>query len=194
MPDSWPPVPRRLPRLLTGIFITSQIIIAAYLLLALWPPTIRAATAVSGPNGQATGALATTEQSVQTDIFGFHFSTTVDGLYILLVMAAGALGSALATATSFASYVGNRTFTSSWIPWYLIRFPIGLGLPLVIYFGIQGGLLNINAGSSALNPYGIVAVAGFAGMFSKQIMDKLQEWADQRRRRDSLYCDALTRR
>ena len=178
MTDSWPQS-RRLPVRLTGIFIVSQIIIAAYVLLALWPPTIRAATATSVPDGQATSAFATPEQSVAVAIFGFHFSTTIDGLYIILVMAAGALGSALSTATSFATYMGNRRFASHWIPWYLIRFPIGLGLPLIVYFGIQGGLLNINAGSSALNPYGIVAVSGFAGMFSKQIMDKLKAWADK---------------
>jgi hypothetical protein len=179
MTAGMPPIPRRISILLTGIFITAQVIVAAYALFTLWPPTIEAATATSAPAEQATPGSATAQPTVDVRIFGSEFRTTVDGLYLLLVMAAGALGSGLATATSFSTYVGNRRLASSWIAWFLLRTPVGLGLPLVIYFAIQGGLLNINAGSSALNPYGIVAVAGFAGLFSKQVIDKLNDWANK---------------
>ena len=42
-------------------------------------------------------------------------------------------------------------------------------------FAARGGLVSGNAGATDLSPYGIGALAGLAGMFSKQATDELRE-------------------
>ena len=94
---------------------------------------------------------------------------------VLLVIFAAALGSYIHAVTSFATFVGNRQIVASWCWWYVLRIPIGVSVGLVCFFLIRGGLVAPGAGSSAVNPYGITAVAALAGMFSKQATDKLEE-------------------
>jgi hypothetical protein len=45
----------------------------------------------------------------------------------------------------------------------------------MVYFAARGGLVSGNAGATDLSPFGIGALAGLAGMFSKQATDKLRE-------------------
>jgi hypothetical protein len=105
--------------------------------------------------------------------------TSLEERLLLLVIVAGALGSYVHAATSFADYLGNRKFTSSWTWWYVLRPFIGVVLALVIYFAIRGGflLLVTNGATEAkdINPFGIGALAALTGMFSKQATDKLNE-------------------
>jgi hypothetical protein len=80
-----------------------------------------------------------------------YFQLGIETRFLLLVMVAGALGSYIHLATSFADYLGNRQFVKSWGWWYILRPFIGM------------------------SPYGIAAIAGLAGLFSKQATDKLRE-------------------
>jgi hypothetical protein len=50
-----------------------------------------------------------------------------------------------------------------------------MALALVFYFVIRGGFLTTSSGAKDINPYGIAALAGLVGMFSKQATDKLGE-------------------
>jgi len=95
--------------------------------------------------------------------------------FLLLVLIAGALGGFIHTATSFADFVGNRSLVTSWLWWYLLRPLIGSCLAAVVYFAIRAGLITVAQGASALNPFGVVAIAAMSGMFSKQATDKLRE-------------------
>jgi hypothetical protein len=97
---------------------------------------------------------------------------------ILLVMVTGALGSYVHAATSFADFVGNRQLARSWVWWYVLRPFIGVGLALIFYFVVRGGLLSVKADATDVSLFGIIAVAGLAGMFSKQATDKLSEVFD----------------
>lgn len=101
-----------------------------------------------------------------------------DARLILIVLCAGALGSHVHAATSFASYVGNRSLKMSWAWWYVLRPFIGMSLALIFYFVVRGGLLATSAQSSELSAFGVAAVAGLVGMFSKQATDKLRELFD----------------
>lgn len=94
---------------------------------------------------------------------------------LVLVAVAGALGSYIHLATSFADYLGNRQFVSSWKWWYVLRPFIGSALAAIIYFAARGGLLSGVAGAGDVSPYGMTALAGLVGMFSKQATDKLRE-------------------
>jgi hypothetical protein len=101
-----------------------------------------------------------------------------DARLILIVLFTGALGSCVHAATSFASFVGNRRLVLSWAWWYLLRPFIGAALALIFYFVLRGGLLATAASASDMSPFGIAAMAGLAGMFSKQATDKLREVFD----------------
>jgi hypothetical protein len=107
--------------------------------------------------------------------------TTLEERLILLVVVAGALGSYIHSATSYADFRGNRQFGPSWLLWYILRPFIGVSLALVVYFAIRGGLLSVvlNGGeandATKINPFGIAAISGLTGMFSKQAADKLAE-------------------
>ena len=107
--------------------------------------------------------------------------TTLDERLILLVVVAGLLGSYIHSATSYADFRGNREFEPSWLIWYLLRPFIGASLALVVYFALRGGLLSaVLSGTqptdaTQINPFGIGAISGLTGMFSKQAADKLAE-------------------
>ena len=93
----------------------------------------------------------------------------------MLVIIAGMLGSFVHGATSLADYIGNNKFNKRWTWFYLLRPSIGMALALVFYFVIRGGFLTTSGGAKDINPYGIAALAGLVGMFSKQATDKLSE-------------------
>lgn len=97
---------------------------------------------------------------------------------IELVLTAGALGSYIHAATSFADYSGNRRLVKSWLWWYILRTPVGMALAVILYFILRGGMLTGVQAETRLNPYGIAAISGLAGMFSKQATDKLKELFD----------------
>lgn len=98
--------------------------------------------------------------------------------YILIVIVAGALGSFVHLATSFADFVGNRRLVRSWMWWYALRPFIGIALALLFYFVFRGGLMTTSSTTTELSVFGIAAMSGLAGMFSKQVTDKLREICD----------------
>jgi hypothetical protein len=132
-----------------------------YGLISVWP-AVAAAT-------------AETPEDEQISFFGLSYTASPDTAMILLVVFASALGSYVHAATSFGDYVGNRELRRSWTWWYLLRFWIGIAIALLFYFALRGGFLVADGSSSDLNPYGIAALAGMTGLFSKQATDKLNE-------------------
>jgi hypothetical protein len=151
---------------LLGWGLIALALLLAYLFLILWP---------SGLHSDATG------ESVQTIyLFGRRatFHVTLDVQIILMVMAAGGLGSFIHAATSFGDFVGNEKLTTNWIWWYLLRPSIGMILAAIFYLVIRGGFLSAGTEAGKINPFGIAALAGLVGMFSKQATDKLSEVFD----------------
>lgn len=132
-----------------------------YGLLTVWPAV--------------TAATADPPKDEEISLFWITYITTPDTALILLVAVASALGSYVHAATSFGDYVGNRTLRRSWMWWYLLRFWIGIAIALLFYFALRGGFLVADGSTEDLNPYGIAALAGMTGLFSKQATDKLNE-------------------
>ncbi len=97
---------------------------------------------------------------------------------LAIVMITGALGSFIHIATSFASFVGNRRLSASWVWWFLLRAPMGAALALVAYFILRSGFLLDGGLGTQLSPFGIAAVGAVIGLASKQIIDKLRNVAD----------------
>ena len=140
----------KVTRTLLGIYLIILILLFSYLLISFWP--------VPKPNEQVWN------KTVTLWIVGSF--TIVDEIRLLiLVILAAAVGSYIHAATSFATYVGNKSFVASWTWWYLLRPFIGMALALVFYFVIRGGLLSVQSKATEFNPYGIAAVAGLVGIF-----------------------------
>lgn len=147
---------------LLGLYMAVMAIFLVYVVFILWP------TADNGENVVTAGVGSIV-------LLGYEITLNSDSRLILLVLAVGGLGSYVHGATSFISYVGNRSFHASWTWWYLLRPLIGMALAVIFYFVIRGGLLGNTATADDISPYGIAAVAGLVGMFSKQATDKLEE-------------------
>jgi hypothetical protein len=172
MPWGNPPEERKPNNLLIVWLGTIVLIVFGLALIAslvnLWPSIERLTS--------NTGASATHSMSTVRLFFAtVTVKATPSTALLLLVVLAGALGSLIHAATSFVDFVGNRRFYSSWSAWYLLRPVVGAALAVLVYFAVRGGFLSGTSSSSDINPYGIGAFAGLAGLFSKQATDKLRE-------------------
>jgi hypothetical protein len=85
------------------------------------------------------------------------------------------LGSVVHTATSLASFLGNRRFEASWAPWHLLRPLIAAALAVLAYVVLRAGFLTPEAPAESIDRFGVAATAGLAGLFSKQVIDKLED-------------------
>lgn len=132
-----------------------------YTLVNIWPinPT------------QALNSTSVSSLKILTSTFDVSAEVRV----LLVVITLGALGSFVHTATSLATFVGNKGFKKSWTAWYLMRPLIGSGLALLIYFTFRAGFVNPGTSTSDINLYGVAAISGLAGMFSKEATDKLAD-------------------
>ncbi len=108
----------------------------------------------------------------------YSIDANLEARLALLAILSGSLGSVIHATTSFTTFLGNRQLLRSWVGWYYLRPLIGMALGLLFYFVIRAGFVTTGQ-ASAVNPFGIAAIAGLAGMFSKQATDKLKELFDQ---------------
>lgn len=145
-----------------GAFLLFEAVSSAIALIYLFPPM----PAYVAPTG-----------------FGWLIGADAQSLdrnLLLLALFSGALGSTLHTMQSFAAFAGDRKLETSWFWWYVLRAPVGAILGFLIYVATRGGVLslNVNDASTAINPYGVIAIASLAGWFSKKATDKLAEVFD----------------
>ena len=112
-----------------------------------------------------------TEQGVR--IFFWTVGLSAEVRLIWLVVIASSLGSYIHTVTSFTLYAGTRCLRPDWLAWYLLRPAISAALALVFYFALRAGLFSGATADQTINPFGIAAISGMVGMFSKQATEKL---------------------
>jgi len=170
MPKWWVEynIAQKLWTILLALYFFVLPLLLAYVLVAAWPDTKSSEDTAAWESSLSVFAYTTDNFPAEARLF-------------LIVILAGALGSFVHACTSFASYVGNRSLKSSWALWYVLRPVMGIGIALIFYFLVRGGLLLLANGahnSSEVNPFGIAAIASLAGMFSKQAIDKLREVFD----------------
>jgi hypothetical protein len=147
-----------LARAAFGCYLVIFLITLVYVLLKIWPEKPAVDSAV---------------------FFGrWTFALPTEHRYLVIVIIAGALGSFVHLATSFADFVGNRLLKRSWMWWYMLRPFIGIALALLFYFAFRGGLMTASSSTTDLSVFGVAAMSGLAGMFSKQVTDKLREICD----------------
>jgi hypothetical protein len=148
----------RIAQLIFGLYMVALNIFIIYMLIKIWPDKI--------PPVDTAETLT---------IGRVPYILSLEVRFLLIAVLSGALGSYIHAATSFVDYLGNRKFVKSWTWWYLLRPFIGVALALLVYFAVRGGLISATTGASGLSPYGVAAIAGMAGLFSKQATDKLRE-------------------
>lgn len=164
-PDASVPLRRASPERTAalGLGLLTFALLWAYGLLSFWPPSPGAGDTRVDLT-QVTWLWSTSSFTVPPDV-----------RVLLVVLAAGGLGSFVHTATSFADFVGNERLTASWTWWYAMKPFIGMALALVFYVAFRGGFLSADVEAEKLNIYGVASLAALAGMFSKQATDKLSE-------------------
>jgi hypothetical protein len=106
-------------------------------------------------------------------ILHWRFGLSAEVRLIWLVVVTSALGSYIHTVTSFTLYAGNRSLFASWLAWYVLRPAISAALALIFYFALRAGLFSGATADQTINPFGIAAISGMVGMFSKQATEKL---------------------
>ena len=150
---------------LIGLFLLFVSVVLVYLIIVIWPTNIEDITKRS---------------DYEISLIGSRFKIDIDTGLIILVLLVGGLGSFIHASTSFATFVGNRSFTNSWLWWYLFRPFIGMAISLILYFVVRAGLvfLTVEQKIPSINPFGAAAIAGLSGMFSKQATDKLRDIFD----------------
>jgi hypothetical protein len=118
-------------------------------------------------------------QSGTVRLFFQTFTVSLELRQMWLAACAGILGNLIASLLSFASYVGNRKLITSWLTWYLLNPLVGGGIAVLFYFVYRAGLVTTGGPiSGTVSAYGIAALAGLSGMFSKAAADKLKEVFD----------------
>jgi hypothetical protein len=148
-------------------------------LINLWPAieSFTSPAAAKSTTNTAAASLppAATHYTVRVLLGTVKVKTTSGTSLLLVVVITGALGSAIHMLTSFADFVGNRRLFKSWLAWYLLRPVIGAALAVLMYVALRGGFFSGNLQSGDVNPYGVAALGGLAGLFSQQATDKLKE-------------------
>ena len=161
------------PTLLLGLLLLGLGVVFLYLLLTLWPAVD---AAKEGRDGSVTWLWS-------------EYDLTADTTLLLLVILVSAVGSYVHVTVSFSDFAGNRQLVSSWVWWYVLRVFVGSSLAVLFYFAIRGGFFSSASDSSEVNVYGIAALSGLVGLFSKQATDKLREIFDTAFRTQQGYGD-----
>lgn len=158
-----------------GVFIVSVGVLLVYLLIKIWP-----ATPHPGRGGQAAQTGGSAGDGYPIDLFWgrVEFKLLAETSLLALAAIMGALGATVFICISFSDYVGNHRFAKSWVWFYLVRLLVGPSLALIFYFALRGGFLATSSQSTDINPYGVAALAGLVGLFSKQAGDKLHQIFD----------------
>jgi hypothetical protein len=103
----------------------------------------------------------------------------IEILFFLIVACAGALGGSVAAIRSLGIYVGSRSLTRSWIPFYIFKPLLGALLATVMYLLLRAGLFSPSASNAQVSPYGFAAIGALVGLFSEQASEKLKRVAEE---------------
>ena len=110
-------------------------------------------------------------------IYLWNFPISGEVRSLLNVVLAGALGSTVHVVRSFYKYVGHRELVWSWLASYIMLPFVGASIGVVFYLIIRGGFFSPTATVNETSPFGFIALAALAGLFSEPAVLKLREVA-----------------
>lgn len=162
-----------------GVLLFLSVPLLVYLLVMFWPVHLSEVSSATAPGRGTQTAEFSAQWSPSVSIFGHEFPVPPEERFLYLVVIAAAIGSSIAVATSFTTYLGNQRLYTRWVWWYVLRLPIGIALSVLFYLAVRGGFFSSTSTETDVNPYGMAALGGLVGMFSKQASDKLQDVFEQ---------------
>jgi hypothetical protein len=151
---------------------TRDIVLLAGLLI-LMAVTLGITLVQTWPPAPPPGAAQRTERAALVRLLFWTPHLLRETRLFIVVAAAGGLGAVIQRLRSLYWYVGNRGLRRSWVLMYVLEPFAGVGLALVMYFVLRGGLTTTMASSSDINPYGVTALGALVGMFSRETAGKL---------------------
>jgi hypothetical protein len=169
-------------KIVAGVLLIFFTALPLFLIIGLWPDQM------PEPKGSQLYSArlfhvslikdSTVLKSISTQIAG-KTSAPIATLHIntilfLLVALAGFMGSMVHLASSFTNYIGSEQFKRSWILWYFVKPFTAAGVAIIFFLVLKAGLLSVDSGGG-INPYGIVIMAAFAGLFTDKATIKLEE-------------------
>jgi len=133
---------------LLGLFLVVMPIAIFVLIVGVWPKVVKGADGVV---------------ALKPGLSWFD-GLSSEALLMVIVLLCGALGSAIHAARSYGYFHGEGAFSTNWFAWYWLRLPVGMGLALVVYLALRGGLFagnfaNDKAATDTINPFGFAALA-----------------------------------
>jgi hypothetical protein len=143
-----------------GILIFGLVLLTQF--LAVWPAMIAGAEAGAG------------DQRI-TVLLGVTHVVVAPSVAVLAgVMLAGMLGALAYMVRQFTLYALRDELTKR-AEWWYVLLPIqAAALATIVYFALQGGLIGAGQ-TTALNPYGLAAIAGLVGLFARHAMQTLSK-------------------
>ncbi len=111
-------------------------------------------------------------------VFGCDIILWQEKRLLLLVLLAGAIGALLHSIRYLSWFVGSRTFRSSWTAYYYLSPFAGAAVGFVAYIAIRGGFFSSTSTPGDTNPFMFVALAAIAGLFSREVLEKLKKVAE----------------
>ena len=146
---------------LISVYVLALLALFIYGLVAVWPADTTAVT-----NSTATSTVK---------FLNTTYTITDEARILLIVAMAGVIGALVQSMWALGAFVGEKDFEESWALWYIAHPFVGAGLAEIIYFSLRAGLLSTGTTAANLNLFGIAAVAGITGMFTKDAMKTLKE-------------------
>ncbi len=143
-----------------GILVFGLLLLTQF--LAVWPAMI---------GGAEQNAV---DQQI-TVLFGVTHVVVAPAVAVLAgVMLAGMLGALAYMVRQFTLYALRDELTKRAEWWYLLLPIQAAALAAIVYFALQGGLIGAGQ-TTALNPYGLAAIAGLVGLFARHAMQTLSK-------------------
>jgi len=156
-------------KLMAGVLILYTMVLFALSLLALasaWPKT-------------SAQMVLNSTKPMNVTIIPYHtYSVGPEVGLLSVMMLAGMLGACIYSLYAISLHLGSyEDFDITWTGWYLTRPWIGAGLAFGVYVLIRGGILTMGSISS-VSLLGLAGVSILTGLFTEQVMHKLNDLAD----------------
>ncbi len=158
----------RLDRSVIGGGIVLAALLLVTQLIAIWPAVIDASSTDTPPPAIRTAPI----------LFGIWTPTfDRDVVLILMVLVVGAAAALVGVSRRFLHFSLRDELTKRDAWSYVLRPFQGAILALIVYFTLRGGFLGQDA-TAPVNPYGVAAISGLVGLFTRHAVSKLTDVFD----------------
>ena len=149
-----------------GIVVAALVLITQ--LIAIWPAVIASSSTADPPPPVPSSPIlfGIWEPVFQTDV-----------VLILMVLIVGAAAALVGVSRRFLHFSLRDELTKRDAWSYVLRPFQGAILALIVYFTLRGGFLGQDA-TSPVNPYGVAAISGLVGLFTRHAVSKLTDVFD----------------